>query len=69
MTLDRVLTCVEALPPDEQELLEGLLHQRRIEAWRRDTAADARKAVRALRAGKLKSQPAEDAIAGLCEER
>jgi len=65
VTLDRVLTSAEALPPDEQEMLEALLRQRRIEGWRRDTAAEARTSARAFRAGKLKSQPVEDAIASL----
>ena len=40
-TLDRVLTEAAALPADEQEMLEALLRQRRIEAWRQDTAAEA----------------------------
>ena len=44
LTLDRVLTDAEALPADEQEMLEGLLRQRRIEAWRRETAAAAKEA-------------------------
>jgi len=64
-TLDRVLTSAEALPPDEQEMLENLLRQRRIEAWRRDTAAEARQAVKAFRSGKLKSQSAHDVITRL----
>ena len=39
LTLDRVLTDAEALPADEQEMLESLLRQRRVQAWRRETAA------------------------------
>ena len=39
ITLDRVLTDAERLPSDEQEILEGLLRKRRIEAWRSETAA------------------------------
>ena len=65
LTLDRVLTEAEALPADEQEMLEGMLRQRRIEAWRQETAAEARSAIRAFRAGKLKSRPAENLIASL----
>jgi hypothetical protein len=65
LTLDRVLTSAEALPADEQEMLEDLLRQRRIEAWRRDTSAGARKAVKALRAGKLKAESVESVIARL----
>ena len=52
LTLDRVLTDAEALPADEQEMLEGLLRKRRVEAWRRETAAAAKAAVKSLRAGK-----------------
>jgi len=35
----------EALPAEEQEILESLLRQRRIEAWRNETAAAAKTAV------------------------
>ena len=65
LTLDRVLTDAEALPADEQEMLEGLLRKRRIEAWRQETAAAAKTAVKSFRAGKLKSQSAESIIARL----
>ena len=65
LTLDRVLTEAEALPAEEQEILESLLRQRRIEAWRQETAVEARKAIKAFRSGKLKSQPAESLIARL----
>lgn len=64
-TLDRVLTSAEALPQDEREMLETLLRQRRIEAWRQDTAAEARQAAKAFRSGKLKSQSAPEIIARL----
>ena len=65
LTLERVLTSAEALPADEQEMLENLLRQRRIEAWRRDTALEARKVVKALRAGKLKAESVESVIVRL----
>ena len=65
LTFDRVLTEAEALPADEQEMLEGLLRQRRIETWRQDTAVEAKAAIKAFRAGKLKSQSAENLIASL----
>ena len=64
-TLDRVLTQAEALPADEQEMLERLLRQRRIESWREETATEAKLAVKAFRSGKLKSQPVEKLIVGL----
>ena len=63
--LNRVLTEAESLPADEQAMLEDLLRQRRIEAWRGDTAAEAKKAAKDFRADKLKSQPADDVIARL----
>jgi hypothetical protein len=65
LTLDKVLASVEMLPRDEQEMLEDLLRRRRIEAWRRETAAEARKAVKAFRAGKLKAEPVETVIGRL----
>ena len=64
-TLDRVLTQAEALPADEQEILESLLRQRRIETWRQETAAEAQRTIKAFRSGKLKSQSAESLIASL----
>jgi hypothetical protein len=69
LTLDRVLTEAEALPADEQEMLEGLLRQRRIEAWRLETAAEANQTAKAFRAGKLKGQSAESVIARLREAK
>ena len=65
LSLDRVLTQAEALSADEQEMLESLLRRRRIEAWRRETAAEARKAVKAFRSGKLKGQSVESLISRL----
>jgi hypothetical protein len=63
--LDRVLTEAEALPEDEQRMLEELLRGRRIEAWRRTTATEGKKAIRAFHAGKLKAQPVDALIARL----
>jgi hypothetical protein len=65
LTLDRVLTDAEHLPSDEQEILEDLLRQRRIEAWRVETAAEAKNATAAFRSGKLKAQSADSVIARL----
>jgi hypothetical protein len=65
LTLDRVLTDAEALSADDQELLEGLLRRRRIEAWRRETAAAAKEAMKSFRDGKLKPQSAASIMARL----
>jgi hypothetical protein len=64
-TLDHVLTSIEALPAEDRELLENLLRQRRIETWRKETAAEAKSAIKAFRAGKLKSHPVTNIIARL----
>jgi hypothetical protein len=64
-TLDRVLTDAEHLPPDEREMLEDLLRQRRIEAWRMETAVEAKISAAAFRSGKLKAQSADSVIARL----
>ena len=69
LTLDRVLTEAAALPADEQEMLESLLRQRRIETWRQETAEEARSARKAFRSGKLKSQSAKSLIANLRESK
>jgi hypothetical protein len=65
LTLDRVLTDASHLPAEEQEILEDLLRQRRIEAWRAQTASEAKSAAAAFRAGKLKAQSADSVIARL----
>ena len=65
LTFDRVLASAEALPAEEQSMLEELLHRRRIENWRNETAADAATAAKAFRAGKLKSASANSIIARL----
>jgi hypothetical protein len=64
-TLDRVLTDAGHLPADEREILEDLLRQRRIEAWRMETASEAKKAAAAFRSGKLKAQSVDSVIARL----
>ena len=65
LTLDRVLTDAERLSSEERKILEDLLRRRRIEAWRRETASEAKKATAAFRAGKLKAQSVEGVIAHL----
>ena len=65
VTLDGVLTKAEALPREEQEILENVLRRRRIETWSQETAAEAKSAIKAFRSGKLKSQSAESVIASL----
>jgi len=68
VTLDKVLASASALPEDQQDMLADLMRRRRVEAWRRATAAEARVAARSLRSGKLKPVPVEDAIARLARE-
>ncbi len=63
LTLERVLTEAETLPAEEQEMLETMLRQRRIETWRQETAVEARRAINAFRLGKLKSQSPEKLVA------
>ena len=55
----------EALPAEERAMLEKLLRRRRGEAWRRETAAAAKKAVREFRAGKSKSRSVAEVSARL----
>jgi hypothetical protein len=64
-TLDGILTAAETLPMEEQRMLEELLRGRRIENWRGETAAEARKAERAFRAGKVKPLPIDGILAQL----
>ena len=65
LTFDRVLADAGALPPEEQAMLEELLHRRRIESWRAETAADAVAVTKSFRSGKLKPASADHVIARL----
>lgn len=65
LTFDRVLASAEALPAEEQAMLEELLHRRRIETWRNETAAEAAVAAKSFRSGKLKSASVSSVIARL----
>jgi hypothetical protein len=65
LTFDRVLASAESLPAEEQAMLEELLHRRRIENWRTETAVEAVAATKSFRAGKLKSASADSIIARL----
>ena len=67
LTLEGVLSQAEALPTDEQEMLESLLRRRRIEPWQQETATEARSAIKAFCSGKIKSQSAGNLIARLCK--
>jgi hypothetical protein len=64
-TLDEVLSHAERLPAEEKLMLEELLRKRRIEAWRSETAAEAKKAVADFHAGKLKPESAKQIITRL----
>ena len=65
ITLDRVLTEAEILPAEEQEMLEDLLRRRRVEAWREETAREARTASKAFRSGRLCAVSADSLITRL----
>jgi hypothetical protein len=65
VTLDQALDTAMQLPPDEQEMLIQILHNRRIESRREEIAQDAKASVKAFHAGQLKSQTAEEAISEL----
>lgn len=65
LTLEGVLTHAEALPVEERIMLEELLRGRRIDAWRRETAAAAKGAASAFRSGQLKARTADEVIACL----
>ncbi len=65
VTLDQALETALQLPPEQREMLVAILRHRQVEARRQEMAADAAESLAAWRAGKLRSQSAEDAIAEL----
>jgi hypothetical protein len=65
VTLDQALDTAMQLPPDQQEMLIQILHNRRIESRREEIAQNAKTSIAAFQAGQLKPQTAEEAIAEL----
>lgn len=65
VTLDQAIDTALQLPPEQQEMLVEILRNRQIEARRAEIAAEARQSIADFRAGKLKAQSAEEAIADL----
>ncbi|MBD2775267.1 hypothetical protein [Iningainema tapete] len=65
VTLDQALETVMQLPLEQQQILVDIIHKRHIESRREEIALDAREAIAAFHAGKLKPQPVEEIISEL----
>lgn len=65
VTLDQAIDTASQLSPDQQEMLIDILSKRRIETRRNEMMADASDSLNAFRQGRLKQQPAEEAISEL----
>jgi hypothetical protein len=63
--LDQILDKAMALPSNQQEILLQLLQGRIVERRRDEIAQDANESLAEFRAGKLKAQTANEAIADL----
>lgn len=61
-TLETALEIAAALPREEQHELEAFLRERRIADRREELAATGHEAIRAFRAGELKSETVEELI-------
>ncbi|BAU65574.1 hypothetical protein STA3757_29620 [Stanieria sp. NIES-3757] len=66
-SLDKVLDEAMDLPLEQQEMLIQILQRRMIERRRDEIATDAKTSLAEFKAGKLKAQSAEEAIASLRE--
>ena len=64
-TLDYALDVVMQLSQEQQDMLVDIVTRRKIQAWRKEAARDAREAVAAVRRGELEPEPVEDIIARL----
>ena len=64
-TLEQVLDSAMKLDSEQREILVEVIQKRQIEAWREETAASAREAIRAFHKGELKSKAVEDVISHL----
>jgi ATP phosphoribosyltransferase regulatory subunit HisZ len=65
VTLDQALDAAMQLPPDQQEMLIQILHNRRIESRREEIAQNAKTSIAEFHSGQLKPLTAEEAIAEL----
>jgi hypothetical protein len=65
ITLDEALETVSQLPAEQREMLEQILHRRRIDEQRREWAQNARESAQAFHAGQGRPQSAEEVIAEL----
>lgn len=66
LTFDQVLDIIAQWPRERQEMLFDVVHQRLIDAQRRDIAQSVQESVMAYRQGEL---PAEDASAAIARLR
>ena len=64
-TLDQALDAASQLPADQREMLEQILHRRRLEEQRRELAQSAREAIHAFHEGQLPAQSAEQVVTEL----
>ncbi len=65
VTLEQALDIVMQLPLQQREMLIDIIHKRHIESRREEIARDAREAISAFHAGKLKAQPVGEIISEL----
>jgi hypothetical protein len=61
-TLDQALDVVMQLEDEQKDMLLEILQRRRVEDRRHEIAANAQEATRALRAGELRAEPADELI-------
>lgn len=65
VTLNQALEIFGKLSLEDQEMMLEIARKRRIESWRKDVAAYARKTRKDVAAGKLKPEPLHKALARL----
>ena len=64
-TLDQALDAASQLPADQREMLEQILHRRRLEEQRHELAQSAREAIQSFHEGQLPAQSAEQVVTEL----
>lgn len=65
VSIDQVLDSAMPLPPEQLEMLLGILYKRQLEARREEIALGVKESIAAYRTGRLKAQSAEDTIKDL----
>jgi hypothetical protein len=65
INLDEVISCATQLPPDQFDMLIEILRRRQVESRREEIAAEAVKAIKSFKEGRLQSAGISETLQSL----